>query len=160
MAVIDYQNRTFDLLTIRGATAKGVAQLSQTLFDSTSSGEVCTGIQKLAQIWVIEFLTVAGSIKFQPGRGCGFVQACLNGRLRTETDVVMAFNLAQTIIYENIKKLETDDTPLDEQFSGARLDNVVLLDDTLSLSVTIFSVAGVTQKLILPIGSVPAYIGQ
>jgi hypothetical protein len=48
MSASRYVGRVFDILALRGAVTRGSVNLSQTLFDATTSGEVCTGIQKLA----------------------------------------------------------------------------------------------------------------
>jgi hypothetical protein len=75
MSASQYVGRVFDILALRGAVTRGSVNLSQTLFDATTSGEVCTGIQKLAQRWALEFLTIRGSMGFHlANRGIDFLQ--------------------------------------------------------------------------------------
>lgn len=155
----DYQNRTYDLLALQGARPTGAVELSQTLFDVLGTGEICTGIQKLVQAWVLEFLTIQGSLPFAPLTGCSFMAAVESGQLQTESDVQLAFNLAQITVYENLRRTETSDTPPDEQYAGARLLVIQLHGDSLSLTVAVSSVAGDKRQVILPISLLPTPVG-
>ena len=64
--VADYIGRTVDVSAFHGVEATGEVQLRQVLAETESSGLVITGIQKLAQRFVLEFLTDQGSMKYLP----------------------------------------------------------------------------------------------
>lgn len=156
MAIADYHGRKIDLLALRGATAQGASVLQQSLFDSASSGEVCTGVQKLLQRWVLEFMTIRGSMPFLPERGSGFIAAARRGTMRTEADALVEFRFAAEEVRQNLVAEESADMPADERFAEAILDQLILTEDSgLAVSVTITSRAGNARKAILPIGASP-----
>lgn len=156
MSAAQYVGRVFDLMALRGADYPGEVELSQTLFDSASSGEVCTGIQKLAQRWVMEFLTAAGSMTFMQERGCSFIPAVNRGSLRLEADIEAEFGFAAADVQKNLNTDDTDDTPDDERLAEAHLMQIVLQDAGFSLRVWIESVAGGQTEVILPVNFVPS----
>ena len=87
----DYAGRKVDILAFDGAYTDGTFELTQGLYGaSQESGKVCSGIQKLAQRWLIEFFTPLGSVPYLPARGCNFINQSRSGRLRTETDALKA----------------------------------------------------------------------
>ena len=69
MALSDYTNRAYDYLALRNTTGAGNRRLGMELFNDTTSGEICAGAQKLAQRWLLEFMTERGSIPGLPKRG-------------------------------------------------------------------------------------------
>lgn len=158
MAVADYIGRTFDLLALRGATPVGSTQLSQTLFDAKNGGEICTGIQKLAQRWVVHFFTIEGSMPFLPDRGNLFLQTARRGHFRTEADVVAAFNIAAVSLHDELISEETTDMPDDERYDGVQLQSISLDSGQLILLVNIFSRAGSSRKVILPVNLLPVQL--
>lgn len=163
----DYIGRRFDVLSLRGATERGEVKLNQSLFDTSArtifdavhGGEVCTGIQKLAQRWALEFMTERGTMGFHlRNRGSDFIKWYRSGRLRTEFDVQAYFNFAAQQVRSNLVNEEPDDMPDDERFGLANLDRLAIAAGYLSLYVTVSSVAGTSRKVILPITIVPANI--
>lgn len=150
-SVIDYVNRTIDLLAYQGVSATGNPLLDSALWDGAEGGEVCTGVQKLVQRWLIEFLTVQGSLTYLPARGCAFMLLLRQGQLHTTTDIEQAFFLSAQQVQLNLTAEETAAMPEDEQFASAALDSVTISGETVSLYVTILSQAGTTAPLILPI---------
>ena len=168
MSVAQYQGRRFDVLAFRGARASGEVQLSQTLFDedtnnsifdSVSGGEVCTGTQKLAQRWALEFLTERGSMPFHMAtRGSSFMRNARQGRIRTEFDVHSFFNFAAQQVQTNLINEETDEMQDDERFDRAVLTRNTIFEGALQLYVTITSLAGDTAEVILPITIIPINI--
>ena len=155
MTLIQYQGRRFDLLALRGARATGDVLLSQTLFASGTSGEVCTGVQKLAQRWVLEFLTIQGSMPFLPTRGCSFLEELYTGQLRTETDVYQAFLSATLTINANLWAEETADMHPEDRFARAELLSVTLGTGYIKLHISITSQAGDSRGVILPVSLSP-----
>ena len=157
MTAAAYLNRKFDILAFRGAREVGETALAQTLFDSTNGGEVCTGVQKLAQRWDLEFLTIRGSMPFHMSRrGTAFLAAARRGLLRTELDVQTQFNFAALEIQLNLREEDTEDTHPEERLATATLTGVMLSTTQLSLSVRITSQAGEQRVVILPIAVTPS----
>lgn len=152
-SVLDYVGRKYDVLAFRGAKATGDVQLSQTLFDGASSGELCTGIQKLSQRFAIELLTEDGSMTFRPLRGCQFMRDVRLGRLRTELQVQTSFDFSLLDIRRNLVNEEPTDMADDERFENAELTSIAILPGFLRITVTITSVAGTSRQVILPIST-------
>lgn len=156
---LDYLNRKFDVLAFRGAEPRGEVQLNQSLFGADVGGEVCTGAQKLAQRWALEFLTVRGSMGFHlADRGSDFLRWARQGRLRTEYDVQAYFNFAAQQVRISLLNEETESMNPEERLRRATLLRIVLFGDSLELYVNITSLAGDTRQVILPIPLTPANI--
>lgn len=153
---VDYLNRRFDVLAFRGAKSRGDVLLQQTLFGADAGGEVCTGVQKLAQRWALEFLTVRGSMPYHmSSRGSDFMRYVRQGRLRTEFDVTAYFNFAAQQVKTNLLNEETSDMHPEDRFRRASLGQIALLDGVLELTVDISSLAGDSRQVILPIPITP-----
>lgn len=156
MSATQYVGRSYDILSLRGAVPRGETQLSQTLFDQSSAGEVCTGAQKLAQRWSLEFLTIRGSMGFHlAGRGTDFMAVAKAGRLRTELDVQVEYNFAAVAVRQNLLAEETDSMHPEDRFLSDELQSIVLGQDFLQLYVAITNQAGITREVILPISITP-----
>lgn len=153
----DYVGRKFDVFAFSGAAAAGEHLLQQSLFDASNNGSVCTGVQKLAQRWIIEFLTIRGSMPFHmKDRGTLFMLWLRQGRIQSEFDVRAYFNFAAQQVSVNLRKVETSDMAADERLQSATLDQLQILDGALELSVTLSSIAGDTRNVVLPISLTPA----
>lgn len=157
MSAVQYLGRTYDILAFRGAKARGDVQLTQGLFDSASPGEVCTGAQKLAQRWALEFLTIRGSMGFHLAtRGTDFVAVAKRGRFRSEVDVQLEYNFASVYIRQNLLAEETEDMHPEDRFGSDELLQIVLSPGQLQLRVAVTSLAGDSREVILPIGITPS----
>jgi hypothetical protein len=153
----DYIGRRFDLLAFRGVNPRMEVQLSQSLFDAEIGGEVCTGVQKLAQRWALEFLTIRGSMGFHlASRGSDFLLWAKQGRLRTEFDVQAFFNFAAQQVRTNLVNEDRDDAPSDERLQRADLVRLALFDGTIQLYVHIINLDGDARRVILPISVTPS----
>jgi len=155
MTVADYANRKYDYLAFRNVSATGQAQLGLALYDGDTSGQICTGIQKLAQRWALEFLTELGSMRGLPTRGSTFMALVRRGALRTRSDVIAAFNTENMYITRNLLLEEYTGMPDDERFAAADLTSVALLPGYMNLHVMITSRAGLSRAVILPIETLP-----
>ncbi len=155
MALADYANRKYDYLAFRNVAALGDQQLGLALYDGDTSGQICVGIQKLAQRWALEFLTERGSMPGLPARGCAFMTLVRRGVLRTQADVISAFNTEDLYITRNLRNEEYDGMPLDEQFADAELTSVAILPGYMNLHVMITSRAGAARAVILPVETLP-----
>jgi hypothetical protein len=125
------------------------------LYDEDNSGRICTGIQKLAQRWTLEFLTETGSLPYLPDRGCDFMTVVRQGRLRTQANVIAAFNSASLLVDRNLRNEETETMPDDERFDAAELLAAAVVAGYLYLRVMIMSRAGDGRAVILPIETLP-----
>lgn len=154
-----YINRVFDLLVLQGATQIGAVELQQTIFGLDASGEVCTGVQKLAQRWAMKFLTIAGTMKYLPSEGTDFVRLLRQGLLRDEAEVQSAFIIAAVQVRNSMLAEENDDMHDEDRMGNATLKNLAVMNDWISLTVEIKSLAGVAREVILPIPYLPIKTG-
>lgn len=150
--------RVYDVLAFQGAKPMGEVLLEQFLFDDAAAGMLCTGVQKLAQRFVLELLTESGSMPYLPARGTQFMVRFRLGILRTEADVFIAFNLALNQLELALTAEELDTDPADERYAGASLDSVVIADATVVLHVRLWSQAGTAREVIMPISTTPGVV--
>ena len=143
----NYLNRSVDLSVFQGIKADGVATVDQSLFNN--GGEVCTGIQKLIQQWLITFLTPEGSVKFHPEWGTSFLAEASN--FRNEIEATTEFYVCNSDACDQLEEAETDDMPDDERIDTVELDNITITSDGFKLKVILTSAAGESAPLILPI---------
>lgn len=151
MSLQAYTNRRYDYLSFRGVKPRGDTKIGLSLYDEESTGQICVGVQKLAQRWALEFLTEIGSMSGLPDRGCYFMTAVLRGGLRTALDVNTEFLSSGLTIERNLKNEEYDDMPNDERFLSANLTGLTFYPGYLELHVTINSRAGTSRAVILPV---------
>lgn len=151
MTVAQYAGRRYDVLAFQGAKPRGDALLRQELFNETSYGEICTGIQKLAQRFLLEFLTITGSMPFDPLRGCRFMREFYGGRLRSEGQIRTTFAFAEVEVARNLRTEETSDMPDDERYDYAELLGIAILPNLVRLNVGLVSLAGSTREMIMPL---------
>lgn len=154
----DYTNRKVDVLILDGAYTSNVFELSQSLYGSSyPSGKVCAGIQKLTQRWLIEFLTPLGSMPYLKERGSNFINVVRSGRLRSESDVMSAFEFANDRVAFNLRAEDSKgEYPNDEKYSNAKLLSVsIVVGNKISLSVRIDSLEGASRIFVVPITVVP-----
>lgn len=167
MALSDYVSRAYDYLALRNTTGPGERRLGLELFNAATSGEISTGVQKLAQRWLLEFMTESGSMPGLPGRGTNFMRLARQGRFRLAINVHSAFAAADMVISRNLTLEEPSNMPADERFASAELLNVAVLPGYdvnsksgssavfLTLGVKINSLAGDSREIIVPIEIVP-----
>jgi hypothetical protein len=155
MSIKDYANRKYDFLAFRNVAPSGERQLGMALYAEDDNGQLCVGIQKLAQRWALEFLTDTGSLRGLPTRGCDFMAALNTGRLKTEQAIIWTFVSVNLDIKTALKAEEYDGMPDDEKFQNAELTSITFYPGYLSLHVMIESVAGSSRAVILPISTLP-----
>jgi hypothetical protein len=159
MALIDYANRKYDYLALRNVQPIGEAQLQLELFNEKDSGQIAVGVQKLAQRWLLEFLTDRGSMPGLPTRGTNFMRSVTSGNARNASDLRVLFDLAVFDAGVNLRDEEDDTWPADERFSGAALVGVSFTPGYANLRITVVSAAGASRGIILPISTLPQNIG-
>jgi hypothetical protein len=155
-----YTGRFVDVLAFQpGDTSPGVVSLmEQTLALSGTGGQVCTGIQKLAQGTMLRLLTIQDSRPYEFGEninfGCSFIQDACEGRWRNSSDIRVSYAAASLDVARQMLETITETTPTDEQFNSLTLDNVEILGDrSVKLTFTLKSEAS-TLTFIQPI-SIP-----
>ena len=67
--VADYVGRTIDVLAYDGAVPAGEVLLEQIMAQPGEGGKIATGMQKLAQRFILELFTETGSQLYFPNRG-------------------------------------------------------------------------------------------
>jgi len=167
MSIQDYAQRSYDYLALQNTKPRGDNLLGLELFNSETSGKICVGVQKLAQRWLLEFLTETGSMPGAPNRGCDFMRAARTGRFRTILNVQTIFASANMSVRRNLLAEETPDMPADERFAGAALLNTTVAPSYavdqrsgtsivyLNMRVKITSRAGDEYIAIFPIETLP-----
>lgn len=160
MALIDYVDRSYDYFAFQGVQPNGDRQLVMELFSPTSSGQICTGIQKLTQRWILEFLTEIGSMPGLPTRGANFMTRVKRGELRTYSDIWAEFVFSAYTVGVNLRNEENDTWAPDERLASANLLSLAVLPGYANLKIAITSQAGETRETILPIETLPQKIAD
>ncbi len=145
----DYAGRKFDVLALRGYRPAGDVLLTQDAL--ADGGQICVGIIKLSQWFVAELLTARGSVAYDPTRGTDLYTKLANSRLRTETDVFVAFGFAVGDVKATASLVEPADAPADERFADAVLLAVAIAPGFAQLTVALSSQAGTSRRFIVPV---------
>jgi hypothetical protein len=151
MSIQNYSGRSVDILAYSGGRPNGKVLLLPELAQEEASGEICTGIQKLAQRFLLELLTERGTMVYLPARGCEFMQDARLGRWQTSLDVMASFSASLLDIKENLITEESGDDPDDERFADAELVAVSLSLGTASVTIRVSSQAGTSRMFIAPL---------
>ena len=147
-----YVGRTVLMLAFDGAVITGEAKLTQAIVLPKQSGALTTGIQKLAQRFLIELLTEKGSLDYLPNRGTFFITQLRAGIIHTSQELFSAFSAAELELRNNLRLEDNAATdPLDEQYGSATLLSASLSGDTATLSIEVTSAAGTSRKVIYPL---------
>jgi hypothetical protein len=151
--VANYVGRSVDALAFLDADYDNLeeAQLTQALVTTGNGGFIATGIQKLAQRYLLELLTGAGSMKFLPSRGTSFMPEGRQGIWKTAADVSQSFNVAEKTLKTNLMNEELDTDPDDEKYDVSTLDSIAVSPDEVVIKITLVSQAGTSRQLIAPI---------
>lgn len=150
-----YKDRTYDLVAFQGIKEAGSTLAPQQLTDPPALGRVCTGTAKLAQRFLLEFLTPLGSMPYNPTHGSSFMPALRRGELHTELAVFAAFAYAVAEIAQTLRREELPTDPDDERFADAELAGLGLSSDRLTLSIELTTAAGTARPIILPLPILP-----
>ena len=148
-------NRAVDFLAAQNVQATGDNQLELALFSPSSSGYICAGVQKLAQRWLIEFMTEIGSMPGLPTRGTNFMTLVRTGGVRTTAAMGLYFNFAAATTKTNLANEENDTWPDDERIAGAELLSLEFSPGSAKLYVIVYSRAGNARNVLLPVDTLP-----
>lgn len=149
--ISEYTGRTSDVLAFDGMKEQGDVRLNQELVATGESGALTTGIQKLAQRFLLELLTEKGSLIYEPDRGTFFITRFRMGLMRTSQDLYSAFSSAVADAKIQLAQEESDQDPPDERYFSAELLGASLLGDQASLSIRLTSQAGDSRVVIYPL---------
>lgn len=155
MSLQDYAQRKYDYLGLRNVNPAKEAKLGLELFNTASNGQICVGVQKLAQRWLLEFMTELGSMPGLPERGCEFMTYVRQGRLRTQIEVQALFSAAELDVRRNLQREEYAGMPDDERLIDAELLSSAILPGYLQIRVKINNVLGDTREIIVPVSTLP-----
>ena len=155
MSLQDYAQRKYDYLGLRDVNPLKEAKLGLELFNKTTSGQICTGVQKLAQRWLLEFMTETGSMPGLPDRGCDFMLYVRQGRLRTQLEIQSLFSASEVDIHRNLQREEYEGMPDDERINSANLLAAAILPGYLQIRVKINNQQGDTREIIVPVATLP-----
>ena len=153
MASTDFTGRTVDLLIFQGVKESGDQSITT---GWGIAGELCTGVQKVAQSWSMLFLTDQGTVYQEPTRGSGFLLAVRSGRIQVDEDIPAEFGIAAAQVQRtmDLDSSEADTTPEDDEI----LTRAELLDydldsnaSLLRLKVRLHTLAGDSRTIFLPI---------
>jgi hypothetical protein len=155
MSLQDYAQRKYDYLGLRNVNPAKEAKLGLELFNTASNGQICVGVQKLAQRWLLEFMTEIGSMPGLPARGCEFMRYVRQGRLRTQLELQALFSDTELDIRRNLQREEYAGMPNDERLNFAELFSSSILPGYLQIRVKINNVLGDTREIIVPVSTLP-----
>lgn len=152
---VKYVNRTADILAYQVDPSDGMQEAVQSLTgDGQHSGKITTGVQKLAQRFLLELLTERGSMPYNPERGCGFLTDARRGVFQSQLDVFTSFSSALVDIRRNLRLEELASDPEDEKYASAEITQVIFSPGFAAVYVKISSVAGSTRTVIAPLDTV------
>ena len=143
----NYSGRTTDLLVFHEVVVGKEFQVSLTL---GNPGTITTGIQKVAQQFGLQFLTDKGSKSGYPTYGTGFLRALRSNRMQTEEQVPVFFNQALLDI-RNFFAENPQTGPADEIYADAELLSFDLQPGSLKIYVRVYSLAGDSRAIVLPV---------
>jgi len=155
MALSDYANRKYDFLALQNISPKKETQLALELASPGQESQITTGPQKLAQRWLLEFLTETGSMPGLPTRGTNFMTLVRQGRLRSSPALLAAFNFAAYTARVNLGKEEDNTWPNDERIGSVTVLSIAYLPGYAQIKCSIASRAGTTRSIILPVPTLP-----
>lgn len=150
-SVADYVGRAVDLLAYQGVQANGDILLMPSFADPGMGGYVVTGIQKLAQRFIVELFREQGTTTFRPTLGTTFLTEARWGAFRTQSDVISAFARAVAQLRVNLQEQESDDDPDDERFVDAEVVSVVVESGQVAIYANLISRAGSDRSFVFPI---------
>ena len=149
--ILDYIDRTVDLVGWHGMQPTGEVLLQQTLAPAGTGGFIVTGVQKVAQRFLIELLTETGSRQFWPLEGNDFLTEARLGAWQTPADALGAFVRAVAIIRPLLQAEEVDTDPADERFVDAVPLSVTLEPAMVIIRFRIDTQAGSDRNFIFPL---------
>ncbi len=115
-----------------------------------AQGYRVSGPAKLGQRYLLELLTVPGSLLANRSRGSSFALAMSRRNFTSESDLLTAFTAAQPDLLANLQGEETDQDPADERVRAAVVRHITLAAGRLDLTVLVVSRSGARVQVGVP----------
>lgn len=152
MSAAAFVGRRADLLAFHGAFPADRELLTQqTLVPDSTGGLLCTGVQKLAQRFLLILLTKKGSMRYRPADGTTLMLEAAKGHWRTPAAVELAFNASRLDFMRQLRRMELPDDPADEIVDTVSLQGLTLLPDSVGLRIQLTTRAGSAYTFLTPI---------
>jgi hypothetical protein len=149
---VDYTGRTVDLLGFQNTAPSGQTEVSLALFGDDGRSHVTTGIQKVAQRFVLGLLTEKGSQFHDPSYGTYFLRELKLGGSNNNARFQLVFNNASVDILSQQNVRLTGDEPDDEVLASVVLQSFSFpTPDKLMMTVKLLSRAGESRVVRLPV---------
>ena len=145
----NYTGRTIDILMMSNANFKDLVNIDMSLNDP----KITTGIQKAAQRFLSMLLTASTS-SLMPTAGSTFITRILQGTISNEEEAGLLFSQSASNIITYLDNKTGTSVPRDERIASATLENISITGDTLSIEVTLTSLAGTGLTLFIPVKAV------
>jgi hypothetical protein len=105
------------------------------------------GTAKLVQRFLLELLTPAGSILYQPARGSSFTTDLQGMRFATELDLRVSLARALVQVRANLQGEDSAADPAGERYQGALLTKLTLVSGAAIMTIVVRSMASVDSVL-------------
>lgn len=145
---------TFNLAIFQPPTVSGDV-FSQTLATPGTGGREITGPEKLANRFLLELLTIKGSMRFLTSHGSSLMSDLSSGRVLSEFDVFVAFGHAIYDVGTNLLNEDVTTDPLNEQFASASLTGLNVTTDSIQMSIAVQNKAGDVNVVNIPLTVIP-----
>lgn len=149
----DYSERSKDILILQDVSPdKKTTQPVTLRFGSPSS--FCAGIQKVAQRYLVMFMTMLGSQRYYPTFGTEFLSKLTVGNL-ARIDFIHLFNFANARILNKFREYDEKNKVVfdDEKLESASLENIIIDNKTgsVKLRVKLLTKAGENASILIPL---------
>lgn len=152
--VREYVGRTVDLLAFQMDRTAQRQEMVQSLVRGVERGRLVTGVEKLAQRFLLILLTEVESMGYLPQAGTRFLIDARFGSWRTTADIRQSFASAVLDVQRQLRQQELDSDPDEEKFASAEITGLSLTGDGVKLAIRLTSVAGDSREILTPISVV------
>jgi hypothetical protein len=129
----------------------GGTDLEMRLSRPHCSGAYAVGVQKLAQQFLAELLTLAGSVRFDPNYGCSFLNDIRLRNANAIGDIQRALVTNIGRVSANMRGREIGDEPADNLLGEVQLTDSEQNMDQVVVSIRVSSEAGNSAVVQLPL---------
>lgn len=149
----NYAGRTVDLLVLKTVLSAPVYRKRVDL-DVEKSPMIVTGVEKLAQMYTLVFLTEVGTCHADSGRGTSIVSDVEKGKVYDDASLTASAAAANALAKRQIRSAAEEDTPKDERLADSQVTGIYLDKNnaTARISVRLTTEAGTALDYIIPVG--------
>ena len=151
---VDYSGRTVDLLLLK--TILNVPVVNKRV-DLDVAGEpmIVTGIEKMAQRFVVAFINAIGSTKFRDGHGTDLIPLAARGMIYNMATLETAAAAANLSALNQLMEAdgEAEDTPDDERITESEVENLEFSQENarVRISIRLTTAAGKSYVYVIPV---------